>query len=83
MEEEEQEEEENSDIYFKRKRKDKPHKEKVVKKPRRQTLVIAESKSVAIVPLSASLVIKLSQQKKTPEKSARTLGKISSYLQDI
>jgi len=75
-----EEEEENSHVYFKQKRKGKPCKKKVMKKPRRQTLVIMESESVGIVPPPASLVIKLSAQKKIPEKAAPALGKISSCL---
>ena len=81
--EEEEEEEENPDVHFKQKRKGKPRKKKVVKKPRRQALVIAESESVAIFPPSALLVIRLSAQKKTPEKVAPALGKISSCLEGI
>ena len=42
-EEEEEEEEENPDIHFKRKRKGKPHRKRVVKKPRCHTPVIMES----------------------------------------
>ena len=77
------EEVENPDVHFKRKRKDEPRRKRVVKKPRRHTLVVAESKSVAIVSPPAPLVIKLSVQKKATEKAAPGLGKISSYLQDF
>jgi len=55
----------------------------VVKKPRRHTLVIAESESVVIARPPALLVIKLSAQKQATEKIALGLGKISSHLQDF
>ena len=55
--------------------------ERVMKKPRRHTLVIVESESVAIVPPPVPLVIKLSVQKKAPETVDPALGKISSRLQ--
>jgi len=51
-----------------------------MKKPRRHTPVIVESESIVIVPPPAPLVIKLSAQKKAPEKAAPILGKISSCL---
>ena len=54
-----------------------------MKKPRRHTPVIAESESVMNVPPPAPLVIKLSAQKKAPEKVAAGLGKISSCLKDF
>ena len=82
-EEEEEEEEENPDIHFKLKRKGKARKKRVIKKPRRHTSVTAESESVVIVPPFAPPVIKLSTQKKAPEKASPALGKISSYLQDV
>ena len=44
---------------------------------------IAESESVAIIPPPASLVIKLSTQKKITEKIALALGKINSDLEDM
>ena len=69
----EEEEEENLDVYFKRMRKGKPRKKKVMKKPRCHTPVTAESESVAIVSPPASLVIKLSMQKKAPEKAVPAL----------
>ena len=81
--EEEEEEEENLDVHFKQKRKSKPRKKKVMKKPHRHTPVIVESESVVIVPPFAPPVIKLSTQKKAPEKASPALGKISSYLQDV
>jgi len=82
-EDEEEKEEENSNVHFKRKRKGKPHRKRVMKKPRRHTPIIAESKSVVTVPPPTPLFIKLSVQKKAPEKVALDLGKISSYLQDF
>ena len=71
-------EEEDPDVYFKRKRKGGPCRKRVVKKPRRHTPVIAESKSAAIAPPSALLVIKLSAQKQATEKAAAGLGNTSS-----
>jgi len=82
-EEEEEKEEENPDVHFKRKRKGKPRRKKVMKKPRRHTPVIAERESIAIVPPPIPLIIKLSVQKKAPEKAAPGLGKISFCLQDF
>jgi len=82
-EEEEEEEEENPDVHFKWKRKSKPRRKRVVKKPCRHTPVIAKSESVAIFSPHALLVIKLSTQKKAPEKAAPGLDKISSCLQDF
>jgi len=79
----EEEEEEDPDVHFKRKRKGEPRRKRVVKKPRRHTLVIAESESVAVVSPPTPLVIKLSAQKKATEKAAPGLGKISSHLQDF
>jgi len=54
-----------------------------MKKPHRYTPIIAESESVAIVPPPALLVIKLSAQKKAPEKITPGLGKISLCFQDF
>ena len=53
-------EEEDPDVHFKRKRKGVPRRKSVVKKPRRHTVIIAESESAAVAPPSAPLVIKLS-----------------------
>ena len=82
-EEEKKEEEESPDVHFKRKRKGKPRRKKVMKKPRRHTPVIAESESIVIVPPPTPLIIKLSVQKKAPEKAAPGLGKISFCFQDF
>ena len=64
--EEEEEKEENPGVHFKWKRKGKPYRKRVVKKPRHHTSVITESELVAIVSPPALLVIKLSAQKKAP-----------------
>ena len=76
----EEEEEKNPDVHFKWKREGEPRRKRVVKKPHRHTLVIAESESVVIVPPPAPLVLKLSTQKKAAEKAAPVLSKISSHL---
>ena len=80
---EKEEEVKNPDVHFKQKRKGKPRKKRVMKKPRRHTPVITESESVVIVPPPAPLVIKLSVQKKSPETVAPAFGKINSCLQDF
>jgi len=83
MEEVEEEEEENPDVYFKQKGEGEPCRKRVAKKPRRHTPVVTESESVAISSPPTPLVIKLSTQKKTTEKAAPGLGKVSSHLQDF
>ena len=55
----------------------------MVKKPRSHTPVITESESIATISPPTLLVIKLSAQKKAPEKATPGLGKISSHLQDF
>ena len=57
-------EEEDPNVHFKRKREGEPRRKKVVKKSRRHTPVIAESKSVAIVSPLAPLVRRRRKQLK-------------------
>ena len=83
MEDVEEEEEENLDVHFKQKREGEPCRKRVTKKPRRHTQVVVESESVAISSPPTPLVTKLSTQKKTAEKAAPGLGKISSHLQNF
>ena len=74
-------EEEDPNVHFKRKRRGRSRRKRVVKKPRRYApTIIAEGESSVVPFPPASLVIKLSAPKQTTGKAVPDPSKISSVL---